>query len=185
MKKLLDYWWGEKIITNKEILDAFRKVDRKKFIPSYLKEFAYHDIPLHISDGQTISQPTTVAIMTQALNPEKKDKVLEIGSGSGYQSAILSHLSDKVFSIEYLKSLYLYAKKNLKSYKNVEVLHGDGSKGYKKKSPYDKIIVTAAAPKIPKALIKQLKIGGVVVNPVGEIRQDRVKVTKTRDKIKK
>lgn len=187
-KDLLDYWKSERVITSKKVLEAFSKVDRVKFVPKYLKEFAYHDIPLHIMDGQTISQPTTVAIMTQALKPKKGDKILEVGTGSGYQAAILSEVvgsGGKVVTIEYLKNLYLYAKKNLKNYKNVKGVIGDGGKGYKPEAPYDKIIVTAASPKVLKPLIKQLKTGGVLVIPVGEVIQDMIKITKKKKGVKK
>ncbi|MBN1923689.1 MAG: protein-L-isoaspartate(D-aspartate) O-methyltransferase [Nanoarchaeota archaeon] len=185
---ILNYWKKDKIITDKKVLNAFKKVERQNFVPKYLKEFAYDDVPLHIGEGQTISQPTTVALMTQALNIKKGDNVLEVGSGSGYQAAILSELvgeKGKVFTIEYLKELYLFAKKNLKSYKNVKVLLGDGSKGYNAEAPFDKIIVTAASPVIPPPLIEQLKTGGVLLIPVGEFIQDMLKITKTKSGLKK
>jgi len=180
---LINYWKKDKIITTKNILNAFRKVDRKNFIPEYLHDYAYDDAPLHIGEGQTISQPTTVAIMTQALSPRKGEKVLKVGAGSGYQAAILSECVGKegrVFSVEFLKGLFLFARKNLKNYSNVTVLLGDGSKGCPEGAPFDKIIVTAAAPKIPEPLVYQLRIGGVMVIPVGDFIQTMIKMKKTR-----
>jgi protein-L-isoaspartate(D-aspartate) O-methyltransferase len=126
--------------------------------------------------------------MTQALSPKKGDKILEVGTGSGYQAAVLSESvgsKGEVVTIEYLKSLFLYARKNLKNYNNVKTVLGDGSKGYKKEAPFDGIIVTAASPRIPKPLKQQLKVGGVLVIPVGEIIQDMIKVTRTKKGYKK
>ncbi len=186
--KLLNYWKSDKIITDKRILRAFKSVDRRKFVPSYLRLYAYDDKPLPIGEGQTISQPTTVAIMVQALEPRLGDKILEVGAGSGYEAAILSKCvgkNGKVITIEYLKSIYKMAKKNLKEYSNVEVVLGDGSKGYEKEAPYDRIIVSAASPTIPKPLLSQLKDGGIMVIPVGEFIQEMYKITKKDGKIKK
>ncbi|VVB75950.1 Protein-L-isoaspartate O-methyltransferase [Candidatus Tiddalikarchaeum anstoanum] len=187
-EKLLKYWKKDKIVKDAKILKALTDVKREEFIPDYQKKFAYDDIPLHIGEGQTISQPTTVAIMTQALSPKLGEKILEVGTGSGYQSAILSKIigpKGKIITIEYLKELYLFAKKNLKDFKNVSVLHGDGSKGYPKEAPFDKIIVTAAASSIPKQLLGQLKTGGVLVIPVGDFIQEMQKITKTKEGLKK
>jgi protein-L-isoaspartate(D-aspartate) O-methyltransferase len=187
-KKLLSYWKKDKIVKDKIVLDALTKVNREEFVPSFQKRFAYDDIPLYIGEGQTISQPTTVAIMTQALGLKKGEKALEIGSGSGYQAAILSEIVGKlgkIATIELLKPLYLFAKKNLKNYTNVTTVHGDGTKGYPAMAPYNKIIVTAAAKEIPKALLDQLKVGGVMVIPVGDFIQKMLKITKTKTGLKK
>lgn len=187
-KKLLDYWRKDKVITNKSIMKAFSDVDRAKFIPEFQKKYAYDDIPLYIGEGQTISQPTTVAIMTQALGPKKGEKILEVGTGSGYQAALLSKIvgaSGKVVSIEYLKPLYLFAKGNLKEFKNVLSLHGDGTKGAPSEAPFDKIIVTAAAKSIPRSLIQQLKEGGTLVIPVGDFIQTMLKIKKTKNGLEK
>ncbi len=186
--KLLNYWRSDKIITDNKILRAFKSVDRRKFVPSYLRLYAYDDKPLPIGEGQTISQPTTVAIMVQALEPKPGDKILEVGAGSGYVAAILSKCvgkMGKVITIEYLKSIYKMAKNNLKKYSNVEVVLGDGSKGYEKEAPYDRIIVSAASPTIPKPLLSQLRDGGTMVIPVGEFIQEMYKITKKDGKIKK
>lgn len=185
---LLNFWQSDKLLKKRMVLDAFKKVKRENFVPKYLKEFAYDDIPLHIGEGQTISQPTTVAIMTNALKLKTGDKVLEVGSGSGYQAAIISEIigkTGKLYTIEYLKNLYILAKNNLKNYKNVTVILGDGSKGLKKEAPFDKIIVTAASPNIPKQLVQQLKTGGILIVPVGGLIQDMIKITKKENGIKK
>ncbi len=187
-KKLIEYWRDSKIITDEEILKAFEKVKREDFVLPELKEYAYLDEPLPIGKGQTISQPTTVAIMTQALEPKKGQKILEVGSGSGYQAAILAEVvgpHGKVITIDRIKELYEYARGKLKKYKNVKVVFGDGSKGYRKSAPFDRIIVTAAAEDIPKPLFRQLKDGGLMVIPVGKtsFSQRMLKVKKVGGKI--
>lgn len=163
-------------ITDKRVLEAFSKVPRSEFVrPSDIKK-AYEDIPLPIGEGQTISQPSLVALMTQELKLKGSEKVLEIGTGSGYQTAILSCLSKKVYSIERIASLANRAKKVLKKlgYKNIKVIIRDGTKGLKKYAPYDGIMVTAGANIIPKSLIDQLKERGRIVVPVGKTRTDQV-----------
>jgi len=157
-------------LSKPRIIEAFKKVDRGKFVLPNLRTDSYTDTPLPIGMGQTISAPSMVAIMTENLNPTKGDKVLEIGTGSGYQAALLSKLvgeTGKVYTLEIVESLVKFAKKNLKSYKNVKVILSDGSVGYEKEAKYDKIIVTAASPKVPEQLIEQLKKNGVLAIPVG------------------
>jgi len=152
------------------IINAFRKVPRENFVPENLKKFAYVDEPLSIGYGQTISQPLTIAAMTELLEPRKGEKILEVGTGSGYQAAILSEIvgkKGKVITTERIPALVVFSKENLKNYKNVLVIECDGTNGYEKESPFDKIIVTASAPKIPEPLIRQLKIGGKMVIPIG------------------
>lgn len=166
----------------KRIIDAFRKVDRANFCLKEYKNLAYVDQPLPILAGQTISQPTTVAIMTEALRPQKGDKILEIGTGSGYQAAVLAEIvkPGKVYTVERIKKLVEFAKKNLKGHENIKVIHGDGSQGLKEKAPFDCIIVTACAPKIPEILKEQLSYGGRMIIPVGEreYSQDLLLITK-------
>ena len=162
-----------KEITDKRILDAMLKVPRHFFFDNAFVEFAYQDKAFPIGSGQTISQPYTVAFQTQLLNLKKGEKVLEIGTGSGYQTAILLELEAKVFSIERQKKLFVRAKDMLEklSYR-VKLFFGDGFKGLPAFGPFDKILVTAGAPDIPKDLIDQLKPGGIMVIPVdkGEIQ---------------
>ncbi len=160
-------WRG---INNKKILNAMRKVPRHKFVPEFYQEYAYEDTPLPIEEGQTISQPYIVAFMTDALDLNPEDKVLEIGTGSGYQAAILAEICDTVYTIEIFKSLGEKAETVLKEldYKNIFIKIGDGYNGWKKHSPFDAIIVTCAPTNIPKPLEEQLSEGGRMIIPVGE-----------------
>lgn len=157
-------------IFNPHILAAFREVPREVFVQDEKHDLAYADMPLEIGNKQTISQPYTVAFMTQLLDPKPSDVVLEVGTGSGYQAAILSRLVKRVYTIERFEGLGNKAREVLRQlgYKNVEVIIGDGTLGLPKKAPFDGIIVTAGAPKIPEPLIEQLKVGGRLVIPVGE-----------------
>ena len=166
VKKQIE-WRG---INNKKILNAMRKVPRHKFVPEIYKEYAYEDTPLPIEEGQTISQPYIVAFMTDALDLNPEDKVLEIGTGSGYQAAILAEICDTVYTIEIFKSLGENAETVLKEldYKNIFIKIGDGYNGWKKHSPFDAIIVTCAPTNIPKPLEEQLSEGGRMIIPVGE-----------------
>ena len=172
---LLKYWQSG-IITDSLVLDSFRAIDRTLFVPVELKEDAYDDWPLPIGFGQTISQPTTVMIMTQALEPKSGMKILEIGCGSGYQAALLACIvgsKGKIYSVERIADLINLATKNLHkaNIKNVELIEGDGTLGLANKSPFDRIIVTAASPAIPQTLIDQLKEEGIIVIPVGQYSQ--------------
>jgi len=185
-EELIKYWETTRIVKDKRILKAFGDVQREDFILDEYKDSVYGDYPLPIGYGQTISQPSTIMMMTQALEPELEDKVLEIGAGSGYQAALLSKLCKKVYTIERLPELVDFAKSNLKKagIKNVEVILGDGTLGYEKAAPYDKIIVTAASPRIPKSLIEQLKEGGIIVIPVGpQFYCDMIKGKKIKGKL--
>ena len=171
-------------IKNKRILQAIGKVPRHLFIDSSFEAYAYNDRPLSIGEGQTISQPFTVAFQTELLNLKPKEKVLEVGTGSGYQSAILLELENKVFTIESNKLLFQRAKKLLygMEYKNIFFFIGDGSKGLPIHSPFDKIIVTAGSPIVCSPLVEQLKIGGILVIPVGDlVKQSMLKITKISD----
>jgi protein-L-isoaspartate(D-aspartate) O-methyltransferase len=159
------------------VLDAMRKVPRHLFMREHGLMSAYRDMPFPIGYDQTISQPTVVALMTQALDLSGDEKVLEIGTGSGYQAAVLSLLVKKLFTIEIVKPLGLQAKERLAAlgYDNVTVRIGDGYAGWPEEAPFDRIILTAAPPSMPKALIAQLAEGGVIVAPVGEVEQDLVR----------
>ena len=156
-------------VKNKAVLEAMRRVPRHEFVPERLKSRAYIDMPLPIGYDQTISQPYIVAYMTELLDPQKEYKVLEVGTGSGYQAAVLAELVDQVYTIEIIKELGESAKKRLKrlDYKNVTVKIGDGYFGWEEHAPYDAIIVTAAPDHIPPLLLHQLKPGGKLCIPVG------------------
>jgi len=176
-------------INNKSVLDAMIKVERHLFVPEYYKDNAYSDYPLPIGEGQTISQPYIVALMTQCLEPQKDHKVLEVGTGSGYQAAVLAEIVKEVYTIEIVESLAKSAKERLKNlgYENVEVKCGDGFLGWKEFAPFDGIIVTAACDKVPSPLFEQLKEGGRMVIPLGESLnyQTLTIVTKEKGKMKK
>lgn len=177
----------ENYISSERVVEAMKRVDRANFVPSDLKHAAYEDTPLPIGSGQTISAPSMVAIMTEKLDVNPGQTVLEVGTGSGYQAAILSELvgkDGKVFSIEKLEEVASFAKNNLKNYKNVEVVVGDGTLGYEKGGPYDRIIVTAAAPKVPQPLVDQLKKGGILAIPVGDWFMQEFILVKKNDEVK-
>jgi len=156
-------------IKSENVINAMSKVDRGKFVPKEYINEAYLDYPLPIGFNQTISAPSIVGIMTEALKIQENDKILEVGCGSGYQAAILAEIAKngKIYTIERIPELIKIAKENLKEYNNIEIIEGDGYYGYEKEAPYDKIIVTAAPVEIPPPLINQLKIGGKMVIPVG------------------
>ncbi len=156
-------------ISEERILDAIEKIPRHFFLDSTFQNLAYEDKPFPIGAGQTISQPFTVAFQTQLLQVKKRDKVLEIGTGSGYQACVLLEMGATVFTIERQKSLYQKTKLFLPSIGyNPKFFYGDGYKGLPAYAPFDKIIVTAGAPYIPEMLLSQLKNGGIMVIPVGE-----------------
>ena len=170
-------------IRDKDVLDAMRKVPRHLFIPKDLRRHAYDDRPLPIGRGQTISQPYVVAFMSEALKLKPQDRVLEIGTGSGYQAAILGELVREVFTIEIVPELGERSKKLLSrlGYGNVNVRIGDGYKGWPEKAHFDAVIVTAAPPKVPQPLLSQLKIGGRMIIPVGNTRQELVVIHRTEN----
>lgn len=172
-KKLIDSLIDSGVLKTKEIIEAFRKVRREDFVLPRYKDYSYADEPLPLIEGQTISQPYTVAAMTEALQPMQGQKILEVGAGSGYQAAILAEVvgkKGKIITVERLKPLVDFATKNLckTGYSNVNLVEGDGSQGCKDQAPYNRIIVTASAPSIPEPLIKQLKVGGILVIPIGD-----------------
>ena len=171
-------------ITDARVLQVMGTVRRHLFVSPHLASQAYADHPLPIGEGQTISQPYIVALMTQILNVKPGEKVLEIGTGSGYQAAVLSYFTDRVWSIEIRKSLAESASKRLKTlgYHNVSVKHGDGYFGWPEHAPFDAIMVTAAANHIPPPLMKQLKMGGRLLIPLGSTTyyQTLTKITKTK-----
>lgn len=165
---------------SEKIVKAFEKVDRTKFVSSEIKEYAYKDTSLPIGEGQTISQPSTIAFMLEMLDLKNKQKVLEVGSGSGYVLALLSEIIDgEVYGIEIKKSLYKEAKKKI----NVPIYLRDGRKGLPEKAPFDRIIVSASSKDVPENLYEQLKMNGVMVIPL-KFSIARVKKTKIGMKIK-
>lgn len=173
-------------VQDTEVLNAMKKVPRHEFVPEHLRDLSYIDGPLSIGQDQTISQPYIVALMTELLDLKPGEKVLEIGTGSGYQAAILAEITDQVFTIEILEPLHQSAKKKLMElgYDKVQAKVGDGSLGWKEYAPFDKIIVTAAALEdIPQSLIDQLKEGGKIVIPVGTWNQDLIVATKSNGKL--
>ena len=174
-------------ITDQRVLAAFHKVEREKFVPSEVRKDAYQDFPLSIGKGQTISQPYMVGLMTQSLGLNGNEKVLEIGTGSGYQTAILAELAGEVHSVERIRVLAERARKLLEKlgYSNVKILLRDGTLGWEESSPYDRILVTAGAREIPQPLTDQLDEGGVMVIPVGKsYSQDLEVVVKRKNQIK-
>ncbi len=171
-------------IKDPRVLAAMRKVPRHVFVDEALATRAYGDYPLPIGEKQTISQPYMVALMTEALAPGPKDRILEIGTGSGYQTAILAELCSKVFSIERIRVIAERAEKTLKElgYSNFLIRVGDGSKGWKEEAPFNGILVTAGAPGVPKALEQQLTDGGSLIIPVGdEFSQSLIKIVRDKD----
>ncbi|MBI9035933.1 MAG: protein-L-isoaspartate(D-aspartate) O-methyltransferase [Bacteroidales bacterium] len=172
----------QKGIKDEKVLDAINEIPRHFFFDSSFMEYAYEDKPFPIGAGQTISQPYTVARQTELLEIKKGDKVLEVGTGSGYQASILFQMGVQIYSIERQKILYQKTKKLLSELKyKVKTFYGDGYKGLPSFAPFDKIIVTAGAPYVPDALKEQLKIGGILVIPVGDTSQTMTKIVRTAE----
>ena len=173
-------------IKDKRLLKVLLKVERHKFVPLRARDSAYSDGPLSIGEGQTISQPYIVALMTELLNLSGDEKVLEIGTGSGYQAAVLAELAKEVFTIEIMEPLAKQSEQLLRDlgYKNITTRYGDGYLGWKEKAPFDAIIVTCAPPHIPQSLIDQLAEGGKMVIPVGTFWQELKLLEKLNGQIK-
>ncbi|WP_035678587.1 protein-L-isoaspartate(D-aspartate) O-methyltransferase [Flavobacterium limnosediminis] len=175
-------------VKDAKVLDAMRKVPRHRFVPSDKVSDAYEDTPLPIGYGQTISQPYIVAYMTEIINPKPAHRVLEIGTGSGYQAAVLSEIVSKVYTVEIVDELSKQAANRLANlnYKNVHVKTADGYYGWKEHAPFDAIIVTAAAEHVPPPLIEQLKEGGKMIIPVGSpfMVQELMLIEKSKGKIR-
>lgn len=171
-------------ISDQKVLDAIRKVPRHLFIDSSFEDHAYQDKAFPIAAGQTISQPYTVAFQSQVLRIRQGDKVLEIGTGSGYQTAVLVAMQAEVYSIERQHELFKKTSLFLPKigYRPKKLIFGDGYKGFPEKAPFDKVIVTAGAPYIPKALMAQLKVGGKLLIPVGDLTQTMTLLIRTSPK---
>jgi protein-L-isoaspartate(D-aspartate) O-methyltransferase len=174
-------------IADQNVLRVMQNTPRHLFVPENIRQEAYRDGPLPIGEGQTISQPFIVAIMTELLKLKGHEKVLEIGTGSGYQAAVLAQLVDTCYTIELVEPLAKQASTLLKQlgYTNVIAKCGDGYKGWPEHAPFDRIIVTAAPVEIPEALVDQLKPDGIMVLPVGKYYQDLIVITKTKKGIKR
>jgi protein-L-isoaspartate(D-aspartate) O-methyltransferase len=172
-------------IKDERVLEAIERVPRDRFVPPTFAGEAWENVALPIGHGQTVSQPYVVALMTEALEVGKRHKVFEIGTGSGYQTAILARLCRRVFTIERYRPLLKEAEKRFAELRlhNVTVKFGDGTKGWPEQAPFDRIIVTAAAPQLPEALADSLVEGGVLVAPIGEERRDQVLVRIRRDDV--
>ncbi|MCF8330931.1 MAG: protein-L-isoaspartate(D-aspartate) O-methyltransferase [Bacteroidales bacterium] len=179
-RKMVENQIKSRGINDKQLLKVMKNTPRHRFIPAHYRYAAWDDNPLPIGFGQTISQPYIVALMTSQLELNGDEKVLEIGTGSAYQAAILAGLAKEVYTIEIVEELAISARRKLKSleYDNVRVLHGDGYQGWPEHAPFDRIIVTAAPEKIPEKLLQQLKPGGIMVLPEGKNMQLLKQVTK-------
>lgn len=175
-KRMVDRQLAARGVRDEKVLDAMRKVPRHLFVPPAMRHLAYEDYPLPLSDGQTISQPYIVGLMTQALDIRAGDKVLEIGTGSGYQAAVLACLTDHVFTVEIIRSLAEKAESTLSrlGYGEVRVRWGDGAAGWEEEAPFDAVIVTCASRNIPMRLFDQLREGGRMVLPLGNPESHQV-----------
>jgi len=169
--KLVDRLVSQRYLSSGAVISAMRKIPREEFIPDKLRASAYDDNPLPVGFGQTISAPHMVAIMSEALLVAENSKILEVGAGSGYQAAVLAEIARKgwVYTIERVPELVVWAAERLHAcgFRNVSVVGGDGTVGLPEHAPYDRIIVTAAAPRVPKALVEQLALDGILLVPVG------------------
>ena len=181
-RRMVDEQIAARRVADSAVLDAMRAVPREMFVPPSAAEFAYDDTPLPIEEGQTISQPYVVALMAEALELTPRDRVLEIGAGSGYAAAVLSRIVAEVYAIERHAALAESASRRMRNlgYDNVHILHGDGTLGWPEHAPYDAIVVAAGGPSVPEALRAQLAVGGRLVIPVGATprAQELVRVTR-------
>jgi len=174
-------------VKDERVIAAMRQIPRHLFVPSEVIDYAYNDEPVPIGEGQTISQPYIVAYMTEMLNLKEEDKVLEIGTGSGYQTAILASIAKEIYTVEIIASLSLRAQELLAQlgYRNIYFKIGDGTFGWEEHAPYDAIIVTAAPASLPRQLEAQLKLGGRMVIPVGSTFQELYLLTREKEGVKK
>lgn len=174
-------------ITQPEVLASMEKVPRHLFVPESVRSQAYADVVLSLGSGRTVYEPHVVALMTSLLDLQKGDKVLEVGTGSGYHAAVLARLAREVYSVEIVPPVASQARQRLQAlgYHNIEIRVGDGYQGWSEKGPFDAILLSIAPPHIPKPLIEQLRVGGRMVVPVGGLLQDLLVITKTADGLEK
>jgi protein-L-isoaspartate(D-aspartate) O-methyltransferase len=186
-RAMVDEQIRQRGIREREVLKAMEQVPRHLFVPESVRPKAYEDAALAISPGRAIYQPYVVALMTSLLDLDRGDKVLEVGTGTGYHAAILSRIAREVYSIEIDSTAASQASKRLSGlgYPNVFVRHGDGYQGWADKGPFDAILLSVAPPRVPKPLIDQLRVGGKMVVPVGGFFQDLLVITKTADGLEK
>ena len=187
-RRMVDQQLRRRGVRNARVLASMERVPRHRFVPENLRNHAYEDSPLSIGKGQTISQPYMVALMTECAAPEPDDRVLEVGTGSGYQTAILAELVREVYSVERIPELAERAEGLLSDlgYESVSIRVDDGSEGWREKAPFDAIIVTAGAPEIPDPLVEQLGVGGRLVIPIGSAHhQTLYPIKKERNRIEK
>jgi protein-L-isoaspartate(D-aspartate) O-methyltransferase len=186
-RAMVDEQIRQRGIREREVLKAMEQVPRHLFVPESVRPKAYEDAALAIGPGRAIYQPYVVALMTSLLDLDRGDKVLEVGTGTGYHAAILSRIAREVYSIEIDSSAAAQATKRLSGlgYPNVFVRHGDGYQGWVEKAPFDAILLSVAPPRVPKPLIDQLRVGGKMVVPVGGFFQDLLVITKTADGLEK
>jgi len=182
-QRMVRYQLEARDIRDQRVLEVMGRIPRHRFVPESQRESAYADWPLQIGAGQTISQPYIVALMTQLAQPRPDSRALDVGTGSGYQAAVLAEMCREVYSIEIVESLATESRVRLAElgYRNVEVRHGDGYRGWPEHAPFDVIILAAAPPHIPEPLVEQLAVGGRLVLPVGERSQELVVVEKQPD----
>ncbi len=188
-QQLIDFWRLKRIVTNERLLQAFEEIPRERFVPQELKRYAYEDQPLPTMRNQSLSQPTTVMLMLQALELEEGDTVFEVGAGVGYQASLIAKIigpTGKLVTVDVIPELAYLSRKNLYELNlpNAQAIEADGSEGYAPEAPYDRVIITAACPTIPKPIIEQMKENAVVVAPVGDLHsQTMVKGVKLNGKI--
>ena len=184
LKNMIEKQIVSRGVVNPKILELMSSIDRSLFIPKSHSDISYEDTPVPIGFGQTISQPYIVALMTDLLNLTGNEKVLEIGTGSGYQTAIIANMAKEIYTIERIVELLERAKIILSSfsYKNIHFIHKNGYNGLPSKAPFDRILLTAAPRKIPDVLLEQLSEGGILVGPEGDYIQTLVKITRNSDK---
>lgn len=185
--KMVDEQIAQRGLDDPAVLSAMGKVPRHMFVPTGRRPWSYRDHPLPIGHKQTISQPYIVAYMTESLGLDGDERVLEIGTGSGYQAAVLGEIAAQVYSIEIVEPLARQATQTLKDlgYTNITVKHGDGYRGWPEHAPFDAIIVTAAPPRIPQELVDQLAVGGRMIVPVGDREQELTLIRRTQDGVKR